>query len=466
MTQQLSKSLNFFHFFAIGFGCTIGVAWVVVLGDYLKAAGPLGAILGFCAGGAMISLVALCYAELAACIPHTGGESAFARKVFGPKTSYAIGWFLVAEYIAVSAFEAISITWIIQQLFPSATLGTAYVILGDTVTWEMLIFGVIATFLIAGLHWVGIDKVASIQSIFTWVFLAICIAFIISAFSKADLNNLQPGFASITYGSWGSGVAWLFATAPFWLSGFQIVVQAVEERSEKTTLPMVAGAVVLSLAAATVFYILIILAASVVIPWQTLATSEFAALTAFEAAFGSAVLAKIAMVAALIGLITTWNTVILAAARIMLNMSRSNLLPNSFSRLHPRYKSPSLAIIVITIGTLLGLLGGRGAVIPIVNISALILAFGFAIVSAAVIHLRNTKPDMERPFKIPGGIWTARMAFLASILMIGYLMYDSLWKSLLKGSYVEVAVIIIWAVAGVIFYRLQTKQQHNHEQEA
>ena len=462
-SDDLKKNISGFQFFAIGFGCTIGVAWVVVLGDYLSAAGPFGASLGFLLGGAVISLIALCYAELATTIPRAGGEAAFARAAFGPATSFAIGWFLVAMYISVCAFEAISIAWIIQILLPDFSLGEAYTAFGQSVTWEMLGLGALATFAICFLHWQGVNKVAGAQSIFTWIFLAICFAFIIAAALDADFENVNPGFSSLTYSSWTSGTLWLFATAPFWLAGFQIVVQAVEERSPSTSLTTVAWAVVGSLIAAAIFYVLIILSAALVGPWEHLAQSEFPAMTAFESAFGSAWVARAAMIAALIGLLTTWNTVMLAAARIMLEMARSDLLPKPIAKLHPKFGSPSTAILIIAAGTMIGLLGGRGAIIPIVNLAALIIAAGFAITAASVLRLRKAQPELHRPFQIPGGVFTARLALFASILMIGYLFYESIWKALSSGAWTEVSVLSIWALLGVVVFKTRKPQSDVEE---
>ena len=73
-TAQLQRGVGARQFFTLAFGSIIGVAWVVVLGTWLDIAGPLGAVLGFALGGALMLLIGLCYAELMTTLPAAGGE--------------------------------------------------------------------------------------------------------------------------------------------------------------------------------------------------------------------------------------------------------------------------------------------------------------------------------------------------------------------------------------------------------
>ena len=101
---SLGKEIKARHFFSLAFGCIIGVGWIIVLGEWLEIAGPLGAILGFAIGALVMMIVGLCYAELASMLPVSGGEVAYAYEIFGAKSSYAIGWFLALAYISVTSF--------------------------------------------------------------------------------------------------------------------------------------------------------------------------------------------------------------------------------------------------------------------------------------------------------------------------------------------------------------------------
>ncbi|HEX4935103.1 MAG TPA: hypothetical protein VFV33_18085, partial [Gemmatimonadaceae bacterium] len=68
----LKRDVGAFQFFAFAFGAVVGVGWAVVLGDWLRQAGPLGTMLGLTAGGLVIICIGLCYGELAPLIPSSG----------------------------------------------------------------------------------------------------------------------------------------------------------------------------------------------------------------------------------------------------------------------------------------------------------------------------------------------------------------------------------------------------------
>ena len=75
---RLSTEISSIDYLSIGFGSMVGVGWIIVLGDWLAQAGPVGAILAFVCGGLVTMLVGVCYAELATLLPVSGGEVAYA----------------------------------------------------------------------------------------------------------------------------------------------------------------------------------------------------------------------------------------------------------------------------------------------------------------------------------------------------------------------------------------------------
>src|SRR5262249_15121201 len=115
----LKQKLGGSQMFTLAVGALIGGGWVVMLGQWLEQAGPLGAGLAFASGGALMILVGLCYGEMSAMIPLSGGEVAYAQRVFGPRFAFAVGWFLALCYVAVTAFEALSVAWVVGVLVPA-----------------------------------------------------------------------------------------------------------------------------------------------------------------------------------------------------------------------------------------------------------------------------------------------------------------------------------------------------------
>ncbi|MEE2989115.1 MAG: amino acid permease, partial [Planctomycetota bacterium] len=95
---RLRKAIGGLGFFCLAFGSMIGVGWITALDDWFKNAGPGGAMIAFVAGGLLMLLIGLCYAELTPMLPVTGGEVAYAYKAHGTGAAFLVGWFLAFGY--------------------------------------------------------------------------------------------------------------------------------------------------------------------------------------------------------------------------------------------------------------------------------------------------------------------------------------------------------------------------------
>src|SRR5206468_10315419 len=84
----LKKEIGAGEFFTLSFAAMVGIGWIVILGEWLRDGGPLGAIIAFLLAGGGMMLVGLCYAEMATMIPASGGEVAYAYEVFGLRSSF------------------------------------------------------------------------------------------------------------------------------------------------------------------------------------------------------------------------------------------------------------------------------------------------------------------------------------------------------------------------------------------
>src|SRR5215469_15733527 len=112
------RVLNPIQIFALSFGCIIGSGWVVVLGEWLRACGPAGVALGMLAGGGVMLANSGAYAELIARFPVAGGEFTFVRQVFGDRAAFMVGWLWTLSLLAVVAFEATALPWLLEALVP------------------------------------------------------------------------------------------------------------------------------------------------------------------------------------------------------------------------------------------------------------------------------------------------------------------------------------------------------------
>jgi len=210
--------------------------------------------------------------------------------------------------------------------------------------------------------------------------------------------------------------------------------------------------IILSLGLATAFYCLIILASSMTTPWQGLLTMDLPAARAFEVGLRSTLLAKVVLLAALLGLIATWNAVFFAAARVLFALGRARIIHPSFGKIHPAYGSPANAVLFVgALGTCAVFIG-RSAIIPIVNVGATCLAGAFLLTCLVVTRMRRLKPDQPRPYAVPGGSWTARIAVFFCLGILALSLYQPYADT--RGTVpLEWIFLGLWIMMGSVFWR-------------
>lgn len=450
-SPRLARELGAFQFFAIAFGAVVGAGWAVVLGDWLRQAGPMGAMLGLASGGFVVVLIGLCYGEIATLIPVSGGEVAYALEVFGERASFLTGWLLAFTYVVVAAFEAISIGWIVAALVPGLEGPTVYHVIGGDVHAGSLALGLCGMVVLTALNYRGARAAARLQDGLIVAVLILAAIFIVAGVSRGRVTNLQPLFQRAPSGSIWPGVFGLFMTASFWFGGFNVGPQAMEEAASKTRLSRIALTIVASIVVGIVFKVLVILAASMSAPWQDLVRAPVPVAAAFKSAFGSAAVANLVLVTALCGLLGTWNSVLLAAARTLYALGRAGYIAPAFGAVHTRYRSPGFAVLfsggVAALGTLLG----RNAIEPIVDAAASCLAVAYLLTCFAVIRLRRTAPALPRPFRVPGGVVTAWIATAGAAFSLGLSLYEPYAASAGRVP-LEWLLLGCWLALGLVFW--------------
>jgi len=448
----LQKELKLRQLFTLSLGTIIGVGWITVLGSWLTEAGSLGAVVAFLGGGLLMALIGLCYAEVASMYPVSGGEVAYAYEIFGVKTSFAAGWFLVLSYVSTVGFEAVSMGWILSALAPELQGPVLYRMLGENVYLGSLLFGLGGMAIITLVNYRGAKSTATFQDVMTYGLVAISLIFITAGMFGGDRANLEPLFVERSGGWAWSGILAVLATTPFWFSGFDVIPQAMGEKAEGTALSLMGRVVVLGLVAAAVFYILVILAASMSMPRADLLAMDLPAAGAFEAAFDSPLLGKVVLFAGLLGIITTWNATFFAGTRLIFALGRGRIIPPAYGAVHSIYRSPTRAVLFVGVaGSLMAFLG-RNAVIPMVNAASASMAMVFFLVCVGVFRLRRTHPRVARPYRVPGGRVIPILAALASLVITLLALYEPFLSA--EGRMpTEWSFFIVWSLLGAIFWR-------------
>ena len=183
---QLQKGIGKAGLFSLAFGAMIGVGWVTAMGTWLSNAGPVGAIIAFILGGLLMLAIGLCYAEVTAALPLSGGEVAYAYKAYGISPAFIVGWFLVFGYLSVSAFEAISISKVISYLIPSIDYWQLYSINNTPIYLSHVALSGIFVLLISIVNYSGVKNSARFQVGLTILFIGLTFIFVIAGLLMGD----------------------------------------------------------------------------------------------------------------------------------------------------------------------------------------------------------------------------------------------------------------------------------------
>ncbi len=447
MTQK--RSLTKLDYFALTFGMIIGIGWITVLGFWLSDAGPLGAAVAFVAGILFLAPVGICYAEMAGIYPQVGGPIVYALREIGVKTSFIAGWMLALTMFLTIIFEALSIGWLMETLWPASMGPLLYSFKGSNIHVGHLVFGIGLNWMLCYTNLKGGSTSAVTQRFLTGVLLVIVAVLIGAAIFQGSNKNLIPLFVESANGSVWPGIIAVFVGVPFYLTGFESIAQGISERDKNVSARAIANIIILSIACAALFYVAIIFSAAAVAPRVELIGSDLATAKAFEIGLGSTALMKAALIGGLLGLLSTWNACIFVFVRAMLALGRNHMIWPGFAKVNKNGISIyaiAFAAVVVALGVLLG----KNAIIPLVNSSSTAVGMLFFIVCLSMVRSRKNKPHMSRPYRAPGGLLLPILGCISSL----YIMVLTIIDPYTPGEPLPLEWWLFggWAVFGVILW--------------
>jgi amino acid transporter len=381
---SLARKLRLADFFSLGFGTMVGVGWLVVMDDWLVRGGPLGAVLGFVIGGAVLLPIGIVYGHLVRAMPDAAGEIAYTAAVFPRSVSYAAGWMMLLAYYIVCPWEAVAIGRIAGYLFPALNSIELYRIGEKPVYLPHLVSGLALTAILTLLNYRGIRLSATFQNWTTFGVLALTIGFVSAGVSHGSLQNFRPLFSGPAIVS----VLLVLQIVPYFMTGFESIGKASEEASTEFQPRQFMVAILLAIVVGAAFYATVIAAVSYVAPWQSIVHEHFATAAAFERAMGSRVIVRVIMGAALLALLKVFNGNMVAASRMLFAMGRRGLVDRRLGHVHPINRTPSNAVIWIGIATALLMFGGQSLLVPITEVGSLAAALGWMASCAAYLCMR------------------------------------------------------------------------------
>ena len=432
---------------ALAFGAMVGWSWVVLSGTWISSAGTLGAILAFFFGGLVIIVIGLTYAELASALPFAGGEHVYSHRALGPGASFICTWSIILGYVSVVTFEAVALPTVLDSLIPGLDKIYLWQIAGWDVYLTWVLTGVAGAIIMTALNIVGVRMTAIVQSVVVLAILIAGVIFVSGAVFTGELSNMQP---LLTDGM--SGISLVLVMVPFMFVGFDTIPQAAEE----IDLPYrdIGKVLMVSVVMAIVWYGLIVLAVGLVLDPQSLSDSDVVTAEAGAAIYGAPG-RMLLLIAGLAGIITSWNAFIIGGSRAIYALAKSGLLPGFLAALHPRFRTPHNAILLIEGLSILGPFFGRPVLVWLVDAGGLGIVIAYAMVAWSFLVLRKKEPELERPYKVPYGNAVGVLALLLSI-GLGLLYMPGSPSGLLWPQ--EWGIVLMWIILGVILYGRSRKE--------
>lgn len=418
--EELARNLTTFQLMMFGVGATVGTGIFFVLSESVPEAGP-AVILSFVIAGLAAGLSALCYAELASAIPVSGSTYSYAYHAMGELVAVVIAGCVLLEYGVATAAVAVGWSGYFNKLLDSTlgfeiptALSTSFIPGDDGMPTGGLINlpAVVLVFLCMFLLLRGATESARLNAIMVLIKLGVLVLFIIigiTAFNADHFGNF--------FGSGLGGITAAAGTIFFSFIGLDAVATAGEEvKDPQRALPR---AIVGALVIVTTVYILVAFAglAAKHPDWFSGPEAQSAGLSQIlNDVTGSTIWGTILAAGAVISIFSVTLVSLYGQTRILFAIGRDGLVPKRFTEVNPRTLVPSYntVAVAIVVAIIAGLVPAD-YLWDTVSIGTLI---AFSVVSIGVIVLRNSHPDLERPFKIPGYPVTPILSVLACLWIL------------------------------------------------
>ncbi len=460
--HRLRRVLGPITLTSLGIGAIIGTGIFVLTGIAAHdKAGP-SLMLSFVVSGTACVFAALCYAEFASMVPVAGSAYTYAYATLGELMAWIIGWDLVLEYAVVSATVAHGWSHYFQNFIgvfglelPPAVARAPFDF--DPASGAFISTGsyadltaVVITIAITAILVKGIRESAGFNAAMVAVKLAVVLFVIVAGIFFIDPSNWRPfapfGYSGVSFfgktvlGQTGAGGAPLGMIAGaaiifFAYIGFDSVSTHSEEaRNPRRDVPI---GIIASLLICTVLYVVVSAVLTGMVRYDRINIDAPVA-DAFKQV-GLTWAQLIIAAGAITGMTSVLLVMMLSQPRVFLAMARDGMLPPSFfGAVHPRFRTPWKSTILT--GAFVAVLAAFLPLRVLAELTNIGTLLAFVIVCLAVLVVRRTHPEFERPFRAPLGSATPVLGALLCLLLMFSLPAEN-WLRLL-----------VWLLIGMVIY--------------
>jgi basic amino acid/polyamine antiporter, APA family len=437
---ELARDLGLSHAGAVVVGTIIGSGIFLVPSEMMQAVGSARLVyLAWMVGGLLSFFGALTYAELGAMKPQAGGEYVYVRDAYGPLAGflYSWTWFLIAKPGSIATITT-GLVRILETFPVFSFFSSQWIAFPFHVRYGQLA-AIAATILISWLNYIGVRRAGNFQLLFTMLKIGIILAIVAIGFSYS--GGTWANFASEFTGAKG-GIAGFFAAlvAALWAyDGWNdLNMVAGEIRDPQRNIPL---ALIWGVATVGALYILVNAAVQYILPAAAVAASQRPASDAIAVVLGHAG-AGLVSVGMAISMLVTLNGTILSGARVPFATARDGYFFKALAEVHPRFHTPSVAIIVqCGLAIVLLLLGGSFRQFFSLTIFAEWLFYMIA--GSTVFVFRRREPNLVRPYRVWGYPLVPGLFVLVAAALLYYTFTDNL-KSSAGGCLVILAGIPVF----------------------
>ena len=410
----------------------LGVSYVIS-GDFagwnfgIAQAGWGGFVIAAVLMGVMYLTLVLSLAEMSSAIPAAGGGYSFARQAMGPVGGYLTGLAVLIEYTLAPAAIVIFIGSAVNEL----------------IGMDGPIVYAVFYLIFVGIHIFGAGEALKVMMVISALAVVAIIAtgvVLLPAFNTENLFDVAPlanGSEFLPMGYYGVWAALPFAMWLF-LAVEGVPLAAEEAKDPAKDVPKgIIAAMIFLLGTATLVVVLVAGAAGA----KATGSSAVPLVDALNMT-GNTNLATIVNVLGLAGLVASFFSIIYGYSRLVFALSRAGYLPQKLS-LTSKRKVPVRSLIFPGIlGFLLSLTGEGDLMLSMAVVGATV---SYAMMSGSHILLRIKQPNLNRPYKTPGGVVTSSISFVLSLLALtGVYAYD------VRAFYFTLALFAV----GMLYYVL------------
>lgn len=462
--KGLKRNLTAWSLIALGIGAVIGSGLFVSTASAIaNSAGP-SVTIAFIIGAIGCALSGLCYAELSSSIPISGSAYTYTYATMGELLAWIIGWDLILEYAVGAATVGIAWSEYLNNLLVNVLHVNPIPYSLSHSPFQVSEFGengiinLPAIFIVAVISLLlikGTQESAFVNGIIVVIKVSIVIMIIVLGWNFINPINHTPYIPAPSIFTDENGVSHSFGgingilgaagTVFFAFIGFDAVSTAAQETiNPKKNMPIgILGTLVIC----TVLYILfahVLTGIATVEDFRTGGKEASVAFAVEKYMIGYKWLADFVTVAILAGFSSVILVMLLGQSRVFYAMSKDGLLPKALGSLHPKYKTPYKAnvVILIIVGLFAGFVPGK----IVGDMTSIGTLFAFILVCLSVIVLRKTEPNMIREFKTPFVPFVPIIGVLVCLAMI----YGLGWTNWLR--------LGIWLVIGLVIYFLYGKK--------